>query len=41
VEALAPGDAGITFEKGAMHLVGTDARDVGVEVSPVRAIVKQ
>jgi general secretion pathway protein D len=41
VEALAPGDAGITFEKGAMHLVGSDLREVGVEVSPVRAIVKQ
>ena len=41
VEALAPGDAGLSFEKGAMHFVGTDARDVVVEVSPVRAIVKQ
>lgn len=41
VEALAPGDAGITFEKAAMHFVGTDARDVVVEVSPVRAMVKQ
>jgi len=41
VEALAPGDAGIIFEKGAMHFVGTDARDVVVEVAPVRASVKQ
>jgi general secretion pathway protein D len=41
VEALAPGDAGFIFEKGAMHFVGTDARDVVVEVSPVRATVKQ
>jgi general secretion pathway protein D len=41
VEALAPGDAAITFEKGAMHFVGTDARDVVVEVSPIRATVKQ
>jgi general secretion pathway protein D len=41
VEALAPGDAGITFEKAAMHFVGTDARDVVVEVSPVRAMVRQ
>ncbi len=41
VEALAAGDAGIIFEKGAMHFVGTDARDVVVEASPVRAIVKQ
>jgi general secretion pathway protein D len=41
VEALAPGDAGIVFNKDAMHFVATDARDVGVEVSPVRATVKQ
>lgn len=41
VEALAPGDAGLVFEKGAMHFVGMDARDVVVEVSPIRAIVKQ
>jgi general secretion pathway protein D len=41
VEALAPGDAGITLEKAAMHFLGTDARDVVVEVSPVRAMVKQ
>jgi len=41
VEALAAGDGGIIFEKGAMHFVGTDARDVVVEASPVRAIVKQ
>jgi hypothetical protein len=40
IEALAPGDAGIVFEKGAMHFVGTDAQDVAVEASPVRAIVK-
>lgn len=41
VEALAPGEAGFVFEKGAMHFVGTDARDVVVEVSAVRATVKQ
>jgi hypothetical protein len=41
VEPIAAGDAGITFEKGAMHFVGTDARDVVVEVVPVRATVKQ
>jgi hypothetical protein len=41
VEALGPGDAGIIFAKEAMHFVATDARDVGVEVSPVRATVKQ
>ncbi|MEP6913280.1 MAG: hypothetical protein ABI923_11025, partial [bacterium] len=41
VEALSPGDAGVIFAKDAMHFVATDARDVGVEVSPVRATVKQ
>jgi general secretion pathway protein D len=41
VEALAAGDAGIVFEKGAMHFVGTDFKDVVVEASPIRAIVKQ
>jgi hypothetical protein len=41
VEGIGPGDAGIVFEKGAMHFVGTDARDVVVEASPVRAIVRQ
>jgi general secretion pathway protein D len=41
VEALAPGDAGLVFEKGAMHFVGIDARDVVVEASTIRAIVKQ
>jgi general secretion pathway protein D len=41
VEGLAPGDAGIIFQKEAMHFVATDARDVAVEVSPVHATVKQ
>jgi general secretion pathway protein D len=41
VEALAPGDAGIIFQKDAMHFLATDARDVAVEVSPVHATVKQ
>jgi general secretion pathway protein D len=41
VEALAPGDAGLVFEKGATHFVGVDARDVVVEASPIHAIVKQ
>jgi general secretion pathway protein D len=40
VEALATGDAGFVFDKGAMHLVATDARDVTLEVTPV-ATVKQ
>ncbi len=41
LEGLVPGDAAITFEKAAMHFLGTDARDVAVEVLPVRASVKQ
>lgn len=41
IEAVGVGDAGFAFEKGAMHLVATDARDVALEVFPARAIVKQ
>jgi general secretion pathway protein D len=41
VEAIGIGDAGFAFEKGAMHLVATDAREVVLEVLPARAIVKQ
>ncbi len=41
VEAIGVGDAGFTFEKGAMHLVATDARDVTLEVLSASAIVKQ
>ena len=41
VEAIGLGDAGFTFDKGAMHLVATDARDVTLEVLSASAIVKQ
>jgi hypothetical protein len=41
VEGIAPGDAGLVLDKDSMHLVGTDARDLSVEVMPARATVKQ
>jgi general secretion pathway protein D len=41
VEALAAGDTGLVFDKGSMRLLGTDARDVALDVVPVRASVKQ
>jgi hypothetical protein len=41
VEGLAPGDAGLLLDTTATHLVGVDARDILVEVTPARAIVKQ
>ena len=41
VEAIGVGDAGFTFDKGAMHLLATDARDVTLEVLSASAIVKQ
>ena len=41
VMGVGPGDAALLLDKDAMHLVGTDARNVAVEVTPVRAIVKQ
>jgi hypothetical protein len=41
VEALAAGDTGLVLDKGSMRLLGTDARDVALDVVPVRASVKQ
>ncbi|HYN23964.1 MAG TPA: secretin N-terminal domain-containing protein, partial [Pyrinomonadaceae bacterium] len=41
VEAIGPGDAGITFDKGNMHLVAADARDVVLELAQGPTIVKQ
>jgi hypothetical protein len=41
VEALAVGDPGLVLDKGAMRVLGTDARDVAIDVVPVRALVKQ
>ena len=41
VEGLGLGDAGLLLDQSSSHLVATDARDLGVEVTPVRATVKQ
>jgi hypothetical protein len=41
VEGVGLGDAGLLLDQRSSHLVATDARDLGVEVTPVRATVKQ
>jgi hypothetical protein len=41
VEGIGPGDAALLLDKDSTHLVATDARDLAVEVTPVRASVKQ
>jgi hypothetical protein len=41
VEGVAPGDAGLLFDKESSHLVAVDARELAVEVAPARATVKQ
>ncbi|MBA3569145.1 MAG: hypothetical protein H0W28_07325, partial [Pyrinomonadaceae bacterium] len=41
VEAIGPGEPGITFDKGNMHLVAADARDVVLELAQGPTIVKQ
>jgi hypothetical protein len=41
VEGIAPGETGLLLDKDAIHLVGTDARDLSIEVISVHAIVKQ
>ena len=41
VEGIGLGDAGLLFDKDSSHLVAIDARDLGVEVTPARATVKQ
>jgi general secretion pathway protein D len=41
VEGVGLGDAGLVLDKDSTHLVATDARDLGVEVTPVSATVKQ
>lgn len=41
VEGIGPGDTGLLLDKASTHLVATDARDLGVELLPVRATVKQ
>ena len=41
VEGVGLGDAGLLFDRGSTRLVATDARDLGIEVTPARAPVKQ
>jgi general secretion pathway protein D len=41
VEALVDGVAGVTFDKDAMHLVAADAREVILDILPVRETPKQ
>jgi hypothetical protein len=41
VEGIGLGDTGLLLDKPSTHLVATDARDLGVELMPVRATVKQ
>ena len=41
VEGIAEGDAAFGFDKRTLRLIGTDARDVAVEVTPVLLTVKQ
>lgn len=40
VEALSAGDAGISFDPSATHLVAADGRNVAPELIPIRASVK-
>ncbi|MBC8030998.1 MAG: hypothetical protein H7Z16_12870 [Pyrinomonadaceae bacterium] len=41
IEGVGVGDAAFAFEKGAMHLVATDARDVTLVAITARAVVNQ
>ncbi len=41
VEGVGFGDAGLLLDRDSTHLVATDARDLGIELVPVRATVKQ
>jgi general secretion pathway protein D len=41
VEGVGSGDAGLFLDKDSINLVGADARNLAVEVVPVRASVKQ
>jgi hypothetical protein len=41
VEAIGPGNASFVFDKDALHLVATDARDVTSQITHGSAIVKQ
>jgi general secretion pathway protein D len=41
VEAIGPGDTGITFDQGNLHLVAPDGREVVLEFPPGLKLVKQ
>jgi len=41
VEGVGIGDSGLIFDKDSSHLVAVDAKDLGVEVVPARATVRQ
>jgi len=41
VEGVGLGDSGLLFDGDSTHLVATDARDLGIQLVPVRATVKQ
>jgi general secretion pathway protein D len=41
LEAIADGDAGLVFDKGAMQVIARDAQPVSLEAIPVRAAQKQ
>jgi general secretion pathway protein D len=40
VEGIGSGDTGLLLDKTSTHLVATDALDLSVELTPIRAIVK-
>jgi general secretion pathway protein D len=41
VEGIGAGDAGLLLDKASTHLVATDALDLAVDLTPIRATVKQ
>ena len=41
VEGVGLGDGGLVLDRSSSHLVATDARDLGVDVTPARVTVKQ
>jgi general secretion pathway protein D len=41
VEGVGLGETGLMLDKASTHLVATDARDLGIELMPIRAMVKQ
>jgi general secretion pathway protein D len=41
VEGVAAGDGAFALDKGAMHIIATDAGEVVLEINPVPAVLKQ